>query len=428
MSGAFDHGAFDAGAFYVDASTFTLDAIVRVNRSGSFTLNAIVKRNQSGSFTLDSIVRRNQNASFVLDAIVRKDRSGSFTLNAWVPGGTASQFTLDAWVRAYRTFSLDSIVRTSRSGSLTLNAIARKVRTGSFTANAYIRPARTFTLDAWVLVLTTDPNLYRNRHDRLDWHTALTPADKVSLSSTITQFPGASTLQQLLEQMFEAVSGNASGVNRRFGAFALNAYVLLNLWESFDRTTTPDDPGGPWLYYIGPGVDTQLYCNGTHLVVESVSNLVDWPHFQSWIYAPGPGPWGDGINDDFDVYIPFNANNWDHDGTGFYLSLGTDQAVGAYVERQIAGSGGWNVGVYGAGDFDENTYTGDLTPGAQYFIRWQHQPSGSTSRIKFWQGNVGDEPGTWFSERATTGDTAPTDDGFMMILGIEMAVDYIDFR
>jgi len=93
----------------------SIDDYTATDISG-FTLDAVVKKNRTGSFTVDAIVKKNVTATLTLNAIVKKTLTGSFSLDAYVfvAANTTGSFTLDA------------IVKKTRTGTVTLDAIVKK--------------------------------------------------------------------------------------------------------------------------------------------------------------------------------------------------------------------------------------------------------------------------------------------------------------
>jgi len=104
---------------------FTVNAVIRVLRSGSFTVNAIKRRNVTGSFTADSVVKKTQSFTFTADAI--KLRTSSFS------------FTVDAVLRiASNDFTANAVIRRTQSASFTSDAIIKRTTSLSFTGDAVI--------------------------------------------------------------------------------------------------------------------------------------------------------------------------------------------------------------------------------------------------------------------------------------------------
>lgn len=227
----------------------------------------------------------------------------------------------------------------------------------------------------------------------------------------------------------------------RSASFTLNEIVKRNLsstfsldewvgtppsyWDGFDRTTTPDDPGGVWVN-DGTGGNTAFYCNGTQLSMGPDTSPPD-ANTSAFMHAPGPGPWGDATTD-FDMQIQFRVTEWQGDGSGFYTEVGTDGMVGAYIQRDAAGSSGWLVGVWGPFTFMDGVELGDLDTSADYQFRWQHHPvSDGVSRVRIWK-TADTEPGTWHASRDATGDITAANDSLRVdFYNLAVLWEYIDF-
>jgi hypothetical protein len=455
MAGAFDPAAFDSGAFDA-ARAFTLDAVIRVNRSSSFTVNSVVKKALSSSFTLDASISRRFQQSVTLNAVVKRSRTGSFAIDAVIPAAAGEGFfSINAVVRKARTSSLaiDAIVAIHSTGSATINAVVRKGRSGSFTVNAYVRPRRSFTIDAWVSVVSTVTWEGRNRHDRLDTHVGMTPASAISLTGSYPQYPGATNLFQLLQLMWEEKSAKEAGHRIRYGAasldavirahrqaqfsldaairtggqatidaiiqavmqggFTLDAAVLTNALltlDDFNRTTSPDD--------LGTSSSGPVWSGGPFTDIDSFANGAEWQFNQTG-----------GSFSNFAQYSMDHGSNLDATdytimvrlkvGTLFTTGIATPDQYGNFeFYGGFAGSPP-EVGLYYYPDQDSDLHlfvvdsnTGDpltqtvvdVVPGdgEWYLLVWEHHPSSNTSRAKIYRESDPD-PG-WLVTRDPTGD------------------------
>lgn len=237
ISGSFTADAFVqstvAGAFSADAyvqqtlaGTFSADANISQTVGGTFTADAYISGGAQGSFTADAHISATVPGSFTADAYIQQTFAGSFSADADILVVQSGSFSADAYI--LRTFpgtlTADAYVRQTFSGSATADAYIQQTVAGSVTADANISAtvAGSFTADAWVQVTGTIPGTFTADANIAATPTGTFTADAYIRSTASGTFTADSYILRVTSDTFSA---DAYVLNVLTGSWTADAFI-----------------------------------------------------------------------------------------------------------------------------------------------------------------------------------------------------------